>query len=153
MTRTSPILSNHHSVITLSWFKNNKNKIKGDIRRAMNTLMLISHRKSEKGRNVKRSFAIEQSCLKNSPNGTNQQIQSHLEQFHFIGKIIYAKRMENADPKWLKMESRLDPSIQASHSRPFPPKENVDHLIDSSPISGPLVCIGEVTHQYYNKKL
>jgi hypothetical protein len=107
----------------------------------MNTISLISHRKSEKVRNVKRSFAIEQSCLRNSSQiGINQQIQSHLEQFHFIGKIIYAKRMENADSKWLKMESRLDPSIQANHFRPFPPKENVDHLIDSSPISGPLVC-------------
>lgn len=58
------------------------------------------------------------------------------EFFHFLGKLVYAKRVElpafDLDSERLALESR----VPARFARPAAPQTDLDQLVRSSPISG-----------------
>lgn len=64
-----------------------------------------------------------------------------LELFHFIGKIMYAKRAEKTTEQWQNNEAKLNPNFQRKYGRPYPPKDDLNWLIDTSPMSAQLVFL------------
>lgn len=58
-----------------------------------------------------------------------------LDLFRFLGKIIYAKRLDVADEKWALTENRLQESVKDEYRREFPPKEDPNVLAKSSFLS------------------
>uniref|UniRef100_A0A915ERY3 Cell cycle checkpoint protein RAD17 n=1 Tax=Ditylenchus dipsaci TaxID=166011 RepID=A0A915ERY3_9BILA len=60
---------------------------------------------------------------------------AHFDLFHFIGKIMYAKRATNSTDSWMKSEEKLLPKARRK-IRMFPPKEDLNELADSNFISG-----------------
>lgn len=58
--------------------------------------------------------------------------ESSLDIFHFLGKILYAKRLEKADKKWELAESKLRADVKSEYRREFPPKEDTNTLSRSS---------------------
>lgn len=71
--------------------------------------------------------------LSNTSNG-------HVELFHFIGKLMYAKRAESANQHWLMCEKILLIKSQRKYGRPLPPKDDINYLLNSCFISGDFVC-------------
>lgn len=64
---------------------------------------------------------------------------NQLELFHFIGKVMYAKRAETSNKQWQLSESKLNPNAWRRYARPIPPKDDLNRLIDMSPLSAQLV--------------
>ncbi|KAH7727297.1 CRE-HPR-17 protein [Aphelenchoides avenae] len=63
------------------------------------------------------------------------QSPKHLDFFHFIGKLLYAKRAEAVDDKWTRAESLL--RNECRHlARDVPPKDDLNELLASSFMSG-----------------
>lgn len=74
------------------------------------------------------------------PQTSSSKTSQHLELFHFLGKIMYAKRAEKADNFWTKCEDRLVPRLKAAgFGRKFPPKDDINQLISTSYVSGSFV--------------
>jgi hypothetical protein len=92
---------------------------------------------------------VEQFPLSKTASGGNlswvTQQSPQLELFHFIGKVMYAKRAESADQRWEQIEKRLHPSAWRKYARPLPPKDDLNWLIETAPISAQMVRLaGEV---------
>lgn len=73
-------------------------------------------------------------------NLTNVSSNVHVELFHFIGKLMYAKRAEFADKRWLKCEKMLLKNSRPKFGRLLPPKDDINQLLDSCFVSGDFVC-------------
>uniref|UniRef100_A0A914I8L1 Phosphatidic acid phosphatase type 2/haloperoxidase domain-containing protein n=1 Tax=Globodera rostochiensis TaxID=31243 RepID=A0A914I8L1_GLORO len=101
----------------------------GDIRRALNTL-LFSLIRIQKDKRVGNESGRPQQLSGDKP----------LELFHFIGKVLYAKRMEKKNAvqieQWKCTEQRLGQKVREKYGRPLPPKDDLNQLIASAPISG-----------------
>ncbi|KAL3093228.1 hypothetical protein niasHT_022678 [Heterodera trifolii] len=104
----------------------------GDIRRALNTL-LFSLIKTDRSKRI------------DAENCRPKQLstQKPLELFHFIGKILYAKRIEeksgvknNQIERWKRTEQRLGQKLCEKYGRPMPPKDELNQLIAAAPIGG-----------------
>uniref|UniRef100_A0AC34FT82 Cell cycle checkpoint protein RAD17 n=1 Tax=Panagrolaimus sp. ES5 TaxID=591445 RepID=A0AC34FT82_9BILA len=85
----------------------------GDIRCAINNIQFSTISKSYKG---------------GLPTVVNQ-----IPMFHYIGKIMYAKRLEASTQESRTTESKL---AVKKWRRVFPPKENLNNLIDNCQLSG-----------------
>uniref|UniRef100_A0AC35FG21 Cell cycle checkpoint protein RAD17 n=1 Tax=Panagrolaimus sp. PS1159 TaxID=55785 RepID=A0AC35FG21_9BILA len=85
----------------------------GDIRSAINNIQFSTFNKSYKG-------------------GLATSV-SHLNIFHYIGKILYAKRADSSTQEWRNTENKL---MVSKWKRQFPPKDNLNYLIDNCTISG-----------------
>jgi hypothetical protein len=59
--------------------------------------------------------------------------------FHFLGKILYAKRLDTADEDWEAAESRLDENVKPEYRREFPPKDDLSELSRASTLSNSAV--------------
>ncbi|CAK5074892.1 unnamed protein product [Meloidogyne enterolobii] len=126
--------------------KNIANSSNGDIRRAMNLLLL--HYRQQNSKIIEGNSAKRPRLEKLSNNNSQQPLisffSSHfasdqLELFHFIGKIMYAKRAEKPTEKWLENESKLNFNLKRIYGRPLPPKDDLNKLIETSPISPQLL--------------
>ncbi|CAK5030336.1 unnamed protein product [Meloidogyne enterolobii] len=126
--------------------KNIANSSFGDIRRAMNLLLLHYRQQNSK---IIEGNSAKRSRLEKLSNNSQQQpstsffssnfASDQLELFHFIGKIMYAKRAEKPTEKWLENESKLNFNLKRIYGRPLPPKDDLNKLIETSPISPQLL--------------
>ncbi|KAI1727715.1 Rad17 cell cycle checkpoint protein [Ditylenchus destructor] len=92
----------------------------GDFRKALNAFDYFA--------NGQRSVN-EKIPLPNTPN---------FELFHYIGKIMYAKRATETNERWEKSEQMLRKNAQ-KFMRPLPPKEDLNELTSIGFVSGEFV--------------
>jgi hypothetical protein len=59
--------------------------------------------------------------------------------FHFLGKILYAKRLETASERWKAIEGQLDENVKPEYRREFPPKDDLSTLAQTSSLSNSAV--------------
>lgn len=83
-----------------------------------------------KGENALSTLTKSSAILKNLPSCGRVQF------FHFLGKIMYAKRSDVYDEKWTKTEKKLCRKALAKRGRSYPPKEDVNQLIEQCFVSG-----------------
>lgn len=102
----------------------------GDIRKALN---IIEFRINGKKKNSTGTTAALKLKLLTNP------IYEHYDIFKYLGKIMYAKRLDTENLKWTNLERILLPKARKKFARPFPPKENLSELAAANPISGSLV--------------
>lgn len=79
--------------------------------------------------------AIEFSLVGGKLAADSAQSPQNVDFFHFIGKLLYAKRAESADDRWTRCEAMLRPECRHL-ARKLPPKEDLNELLSSSFISG-----------------
>ncbi|KAI6184068.1 hypothetical protein M3Y97_00556700 [Aphelenchoides bicaudatus] len=73
--------------------------------------------------------------------------------FHFLGKILYAKRSEDADEEWARLESKLSDKVKPIYRREFPPKNDVSMLMQASSLSNSALIDFIMEHEpNFNKK-
>jgi hypothetical protein len=59
-----------------------------------------------------------------------------LDLFHYLGKILYAKRQDASNPKWKAIEQKLNENVKPEYRRALPPKEDLTWLTVASPLPG-----------------
>uniref|UniRef100_A0A1I8C091 ATPase_AAA_core domain-containing protein n=1 Tax=Meloidogyne hapla TaxID=6305 RepID=A0A1I8C091_MELHA len=145
LQRASKKLSNLQEIKGID-IKNIANSSFGDIRRAMNLLFLHYRQQNTKiieGNSAKRlkTEKLSNNCQQPSTSffSSNFASSDQLELFHFIGKIMYAKRAEKPTKEWLNNESKLNLNLKRIYGRPLPPKDDLNKLIETSPISAQLL--------------
>jgi len=102
----------------------------GDLRRAINTLAFYS-RAITVG-----SIAVNRPKSANS----NSSTPCHFDLFHFIGKVMYANRSTEPDGLWMRCERKLRVRLAPKFSKRFPPKDDLNWLVDSAAVSAPFLA-------------
>lgn len=82
-------------------------------------------------------------------NFSSPSFNAQVELFHFIGKLMYAKRAELSNEHWLKCEQMLLKKSRKKFGRLLPLKDDINQLLDLCFISGDFVCFKIL----YKKKL
>jgi hypothetical protein len=59
--------------------------------------------------------------------------------FHFLGKILYAKRLEESYESWDATESLLDENVKPEYRRQLPSKDDLAELSYASTLSNSAV--------------
>lgn len=62
-----------------------------------------------------------------------------IDLFHFLGKILYAKRLDKADKAWEAVEALLDENVKPDYRRELPTKDDLSELSRSSTLSNSAV--------------
>jgi len=56
-----------------------------------------------------------------------------------IGKVMYANRSTEPDGPWMRCERKLRVCLAPKFSKRFPPRDDLNWLVDSAAVSAPFV--------------
>ncbi|OZC11164.1 hypothetical protein X798_01579 [Onchocerca flexuosa] len=111
LRRIASLLKINVSPLQIKRIANNSN---GDIRTAIHNLQLCF----DGSREFIEIFPLHSSIL--------------IDPYHSLGKLLYAKRCNNADDNWKKAEEKLKIELREVYSRDYPPKDDVTEVLNKS---------------------
>lgn len=65
--------------------------------------------------------------------------------FHFLGKILYAKRLDVKNKAWNDVEGKLAENVKPEYRRKFSPKDDLSELSRASTLSNSAVSLEKLT--------